>query len=159
MVKKTLGQHLEDGLTHLAERGYQIQQEKRELEETLALGLIPDTEKLRLLKQDLYRKVRSGGEVSDLVSAICRRRQRFAIAALETSVQLEFQRNNTLEAVVSRFVTSVFLVGIAAVTFSFPVTYLCGHSQAPFCRNARALADSVVGEFQEPHPIPAYINP
>ena len=150
MVKKTLGQHLEDGLTHLAERGYQIQQEKREQEETLALGLIPDTEKLRLLKQDLYRKVRSGGEVSDLVSAI---------AALETSVQLEFQRNNTLEAVVSRFVTSVFLVGIAAVTFSFPVTYLCGHSQAPFCRNARALADSVVGEFQEPHPIPAYINP
>ncbi len=155
--KKTLGEHIEQGLTNLANRGYQIQQSNREWqEENISLGLIPDHDKLRMLKAELYRKVRAGGDVTDLASAI---------ATLENSIHREFQRKNTLEAVTARFITSLFVISIASVTLSIPVTYACGHSQSNLCRNSRGLTDWFISEFQEPQSvkvprtIPANINP
>lgn len=152
MSKKSFGEHIEDGLSLLGdgfssfgERIYKIHRESREHnDESISLGLISDTDKLRMLKADLYRKARAEGNVKDLVSAI---------TTIEASLYQQFQRDNTLEAVASRFITSLFLVGITAVTLSFPITYACGHSQSHFCRNSGVLTDWVTSEFQKPQPV------
>lgn len=142
IAKKTLGQHIEQGLTYLADRGYQIQRENREHnDESISLGLVSDADKLRMLKADLYRKARAGGEVGDLVAAI---------ETLETSLQLEFQRQNTLEAVAARFCTSCFLIVIGATILSFPTTWICGSNQSRVCQNSKAISTTVVSQFLKP---------
>jgi len=142
IAKKTLGQHIEQGLTYLADRGYQIQRENREHnDESISLGLVSDADKLRMLKADLYRKARAGGEVEELCSAI---------EILETSLQLEFQRQNTLEAVAARFCVSCFLIISTVTILSFPATWICGSSQSRVCQNSRAISSFVTGQFKEP---------
>ena len=85
--KTTLAQHIEYGLTHIADRIYQIHSEVKDRElETISLGLFPDEEKLKHLKADLYRKARSRGDSQDI--------QNLTIAIATISNQLETERKH-----------------------------------------------------------------
>lgn len=79
-AKKSFGQHVEDGLTFLGDA--HIKGKDHELE-TLKLGLLTDEEKLRMLKQDLYRQARGDRDSINI---------RLAIETLEDSLDRKLQR-------------------------------------------------------------------
>jgi hypothetical protein len=138
----TLGHHLETGLTNLGASLERIAATVRQQhQESISLGLISDDEKLKYLKAELFRRIKTGMPTHEVTDAL----ELF----LEMQKQ-EDQRFNSLSVQIDRFLTSAIILGIAATAVSFVATWQCGSSRSPICQKARVIPDSIVRQFQEP---------
>lgn len=146
----TFGEHIRDGLTNIGISMQRIAAEVRKRhQEAIALGSIPDDQKLEHLKAELYRRARAGESTVQIAEAI------------ETllSVQAQAEKHqNTLEAQLDRVVTAMLFLTGTLIAFSFPASWVCGGSQSPICQKSRFFHNVIVRQFQEP-PRPSHILP
>lgn len=121
-------------------------------EESKALGLISDSEKLKILKAELYCESRKT-YVSDNS-----KQQRLieAIEHLEEIKQSEFNRklaereqNLSLPSQLEATCKFINLLALALVIISYLGSYTCGNSRSQFCSNARLIPTQVELFFKD----------
>lgn len=138
----TFFKHLENSIERITEKQRDAVQRRYESDlENDKLGLVPDDEKLRLLKQDLYRVARGKGDVSGL----CR-----AIATLETSIEAKHKRDNNFVGTFNQIFNTAVTLACIAILFSFTAHGLCGNSRMPVCTNSTQLSRYLLNQFSEP---------
>jgi hypothetical protein len=114
-------------------------------EESKALGLIEDSEKLRMLKRDLYCEARS-----NVIDTSKFQKLTDAIELFEELKQAEFERKQaeiklqlSLPAQINMTLNSALMFILLIVSGSFLVAYKCGNYQSEFCSNARVIPTQV----------------
>ncbi len=114
-------------------------------EESQALGLIPDEDKLRMLKRDLYSEVRLSNPNQQKILNITS-----AIQTLEEIRHAEFERKQSeikqrlsLPSQVEATCTLLILLAITVVAGSFLASYKCGDYPSQFCSNARIVSTQI----------------
>ena len=147
MPKRTFGQNIEDGLTFLGDGIHRAVMEAKNHElETIKLGLISDSDKLRMLKRDLYEAARSRANPEHIQNL------RSAIATISQQLENERNHRNSPTELMFGFLNSIILLGLLAAFVSFPVAWTCdgfnSHSQA--CEGARVIPKVTVRFFKEP---------
>jgi hypothetical protein len=118
-----------------------ITRHKQWNDESVALGLIEDSEKLRVLKAELYRLVRLDNpnqqKILNLTSAIEHLEE---IKQAEFNRKLETQKLNlTLPAQINQSLNAFLVFGLLAVIGSYAIAPICGNSRSQFCINARVI--------------------
>jgi hypothetical protein len=136
------GQHIERAFTNFGLSLENMQQRHHDWnEESKALGLISDEDKLKLLKAQLYRA--ATGKTYDITEI---QRLTDAIEILEDIKQAEFDRkletqrlNLTLPAQLNQSLNAFLVFGLLAVIGSYAIAPICGNSRSQFCINARVI--------------------
>ncbi|MBE9216297.1 hypothetical protein IQ247_27155 [Plectonema cf. radiosum LEGE 06105] len=124
--------NLGNGIDHAIEKQITWNRENRET------GWLPDEEKLRFLKYDLYRNARTGKDTSEL---------RKAINTLSKEIERETAFNNSLTAQLNTFTNTVLVVGVSAIVGSFLVTGLGCRNQSKFCTDTANISNSIIKYF------------
>lgn len=130
---------IRDGLTNLGnsiDRATDKQLAwKRENCET---GLLPDEEKLRLLKYQLYRDVRTGKDTSEL---------RKTITLLSNEIDRGRSYENSFVGLLNQICSLLLIAGASAVLISFLATGLGCRNQSRFCADTSSISNSITKYF------------
>ena len=123
-----LSEAIYNGLTNLGEslRRMNIDSKNHELE-SIKLGLVPDYEKLRMLKQKLYCEVRLGKDTKDL---------REAIHLLRKEVDRQVKARVFYEESLAYFFRDIILFAALAGGFSIFTTFtvnICSNRNSQYC--------------------------
>ena len=123
-----LSEAIYNGLTNLGEnlRRMNIDSKNHELE-FIKLGLVPDYEKLRMLKQKLYSEVRLGKDTKDL---------REAIHLLRKEVDRQIKGRVFYEESLAYFFRDIILFAALAGGFSIFTTFtvnICSNRNSQYC--------------------------
>lgn len=139
-TKKSLGQHIESGLSNL---GYYIHKtvidsKDHELQNWKAdqkLGYMSDLDKLKLLKRYLYEAATSRAN-AEYIKCL-----RIAIDSISEQIENARRYRNSLGYQVSGILNSIILLSILAAFFSFPATWVCNisKSQSQACQVSRVI--------------------
>lgn len=124
--------NLGNGIDRAIEKQIAWNRENRET------GLLPDEEKLRLLKYDLYRDARAGKDTSEL---------RKAINILSKEIERETAFSSSLTNQLNTFTNTVLVVGVSAIVGSFLVTGLGCRNQSKFCADTANVSNSITKYF------------
>lgn len=108
---------------------------KRENRET---GLLPDEEKLRLLKYQLYRDVRTGKDTSEL---------RKTIALLSNEIDRDRSYESSFAGLLNQICSLWLLIGVSTIAVSFLVTGLGCPNQSKFCADTANVSNSITRYF------------
>lgn len=98
------------------------------------MGFICDTEKLIILKQQLYRTARSGESTSDL---------RRAIDCIQEGLEAQDRERNSFNSQLSGITNSLILIAFLVTGLSFAITKNCGDYSSQLCRDARVIPNSI----------------
>lgn len=101
-------------------------------------GLLPDEEKLRLLKYDLYRDVRAGKDTSEL---------RKTIALLSNEIDRDRSYESSFIKILNQTCSLLLMAGASAVIVSFLVTGLGCPNQSKFCADTKKVSNSITKYF------------
>lgn len=101
-------------------------------------GLLPDEEKLRLLKYDLYRDVRAGKDTQEL---------RKAINLLSNEIDRSRAYEDSLITQVNRVCNLLIVIAVSTVVISFLATGLGCRNQSRFCADTARISDSITKYF------------
>ncbi|MGF1674304.1 MAG: hypothetical protein ACFCUV_11565 [Rivularia sp. (in: cyanobacteria)] len=124
--------NLGNGINSAIEKQIAWNRENRET------GLLPDDEKLQLLKYDLYRNARTGKDTSEL---------RKAINSLSNEIERETAFNNSLTTQLNTFINTVLVLGLSGIFVSFLVTGLGCRNQSKFCGDTANISNSIIKYF------------
>ena len=146
-MKKTFGEHLEDGLTGLGNSISRTVIEARNHElEYIKSGWTSDEEKLRMLKRDLYEAARCRNSDPQHIQNL-----RSAISTIGQQLEADRNHRNSPIELISSILNSIILLGLVATFLSFPTTWSCNlinnHSQA--CQVSRVIPTSIFTFFSE----------
>ena len=130
---------IRDGLTNLGnsidratDKQLAWKRENREI------GLLPDEEKLRLLKYQLYRDVRRGKDTSEL---------RKTIALLSNEIDRDRSYENSFVELLNQVCSLLLMAGASAVFISFLVTGLGCRNQSKFCADTAIVSNTITRYF------------
>jgi hypothetical protein len=124
--------NLGNGINSAIEKQITWDRENRET------GWLPDEEKLRFLKYDLYRNVRGGKDTSEL---------RKAINTLRNEIERDRAFNNSLTTQLNAFVNTVLVLGLSGIFLSFLVTGLGCRNESKFCADTANVSNSITKYF------------
>ena len=96
-------------------------------------GTIPDSEKIRLLKEKLYRVAMDDESTIDL---------RCAIDCLQAGLDAENRERNSFNSQLSGISNSLFFLAILVTGLSYAIAPKCQNT-SQFCRDARAIPDAI----------------
>ncbi|MUG99783.1 hypothetical protein F7734_48930 [Scytonema sp. UIC 10036] len=147
-----LFEHIDTWLTEVVEAVQYMQQRNHDWnEESKALGLISDDEKLKMLKADLYCEARSS--VSDSMKL---QKLTSAIEVLEEIKLAEFNRQQaklkhrySFPVQLEVFSNIFIMLVITLVLGSYFAAYKCGNSRSQFCAKARVIPTQVELFFKD----------
>lgn len=97
-------------------------------------GFISDSEKLIILKQQLYRAARANQPTTDL---------RRAIDCLQEGLDAENREKNSFNSQLSAITNSLILIAIVVTGLSYVGIKNCGNSSSHLCRDARVIPDAI----------------
>ncbi|MUH00081.1 hypothetical protein F7734_50540 [Scytonema sp. UIC 10036] len=125
-------------------------------EESTALGLISDEEKLKMLKRDLYCEVRLSNpnqqKILNLTGAIQ------TLEEIKHDAELrkleEAKLNLTMPAQINQILNGSLAFILLIVVSSYPVSFACGNALTQFCGYARSVTYFVNQFFREPDVTP-----
>lgn len=106
--------------------------------ENREIGLLPDGEKLRLLKYQLYRDVKTGKDTSEL---------RKTIALLSNEIDRDRSYENSFVGLLNQICSLLLMAGASAVIVSFLVTGLGCPNQSKFCADTANVSNSITKYF------------
>lgn len=134
-----LTEAIRDGLTNLGNSIENSKQKQIEWNrENLETGLLPDSEKLWVLKGKLFRDARAGKDTSELTKAI-------------NTLGNQIERDRTYDASfycqLNRICSLWLLIGASAVVVSFVVTFLGCPNQSKFCADTANVSNAITKYF------------
>ncbi|MGB7375009.1 MAG: hypothetical protein WA959_00325 [Rivularia sp. (in: cyanobacteria)] len=106
--------------------------------ENREIGLLPDGEKLRLLKYELYRDVRAGKDTQEL---------RKTIALLSNEVDRDRSYENSFVGLLNQIISLWLLIGVSTIAVSFLVTGLGCPNQSKFCADTKNVSNTITRYF------------
>jgi hypothetical protein len=112
--------------------------DEKHRQESVSLGLIPDKDKIRLLKAEMYRFVRSGRPVDNHVKAL-----NVLLRSREIDDKRPYSWGEQLASVVSLACT-LGLIGLGGAVI---LNISCLTTQTPFCKDVRATSANVIEYF------------
>lgn len=134
-----LTEAIRDGLTNLGnsiDRAVDKQIEwNRENRET---GLLPDEEKLRLLKCDLYRDVRAGKDTQEL---------RKAIALISNEIDKDRDYKDSFVTQLNKACELLIVAAVSTIAVSFIATGLGCRNQSKFCADTANVSNTITKYF------------
>jgi biopolymer transport protein ExbB/TolQ len=136
-------QHLETGLTNLGKSIENANRENRDWQsESNKLGLIPDTEKIRMLKQELYRRAQVGADTTELSRAI---------RVLSDELQRDLTRRNSLAKQLDDIAKSAILIGLVATVASYltGLSGYCTNRNSQFCSQTQVIPRLINSYFAD----------
>lgn len=106
--------------------------------ENREIGLLPDDEKLRLLKYQLYRDVRAGKDTQEL---------RKTIALLSNEIDRDRSYESSFIGLLNQIISLWLLIGVSTIAVSFLVTGLGCPNQSKFCADTANVSNSITKYF------------
>ena len=106
--------------------------------ENREIGLLPDEEKLRLLKYDLYRDVRAGKDTSEL---------RKVVALLSNEIDKDRDYENSFVTQLNKVCELLILITVSTIAISFLVTGLGCPNQSKFCADTKNVSNTITKYF------------
>ncbi|WP_166482507.1 hypothetical protein [Scytonema sp. UIC 10036] len=140
--KVSFGEHLENTvLGSLDKIDDMIKRHKEWNDESVALGLISDDEKLRTLKADLYREVRLRQPNQELILNLTQAIQMLEeIKHTKETRELEHRKLNlTFPAQINGILNTSLAFILLIVLGSYAASFTCGNALTPFCGYARSV--------------------
>ena len=148
-----LNEAIYNGLTNLGAFIKESKQIQVEHEQSIyKTGWLSDSEKLRLLKYDLYSSTSARGDDKHL------RQLRETITLLSKEVQAEHRRRYSLPNQLNQIAKVVIgLIALAAIGgYAVSITGVCNHVNSKFCRDVGVIPNAVKRYFQDE---PSLVNP
>ncbi|MFL9458387.1 hypothetical protein AB0758_46150 [Tolypothrix bouteillei VB521301_2] len=148
----SFGEHFENAVIGFVDKVDAIIKRNHDWhEESIALGLITDSEKLKMLKAELYREVRlsnpNQAKISNLTSAIHTLEE---IKHAEEARKFErLKHSYTFPVQLEVFTNTTIFLAIALVIVSYLGAFTCGNSRSQFCSNARVFPSQVEQFFKD----------
>lgn len=106
--------------------------------ENREIGLLPDGEKLRLLKYQLYRDVKTGKDTSEL---------RKTIALLSDEIYKNKNYENSFVGLLNQVCSLLLMSGASAVVISFLVAGFGCPNQSKFCADTKNVSNTITRYF------------
>jgi len=106
--------------------------------ESVKLGLIPDEEKIRQLKAEMYRFARAGRSVDDHVKAL---------NVLIRHEEIKERRPYLLGEHLSSLLSFTFSIGLMTVGIGMLIHGGCIGNQTDFCKDYRGFSTQVIQYF------------
>ncbi|MUH00824.1 hypothetical protein F7734_54570 [Scytonema sp. UIC 10036] len=148
----SFGEHFENAVTAFVDKiDDMIKQHKQWNDESAALGLISDDEKLRMLKRDLYCEVRLSDpnqqKIINLTAAIQTLEE---IKHAHETRELEHRKLNlTFPAQANAILNTSALFALLLVIGSYITSFTCGNALTPFCGYARSVVYPINQFFKD----------
>lgn len=134
-----LSEAIHNGLTNLGNSiNNAIEKQIAWNRENRDTGLLPDGEKLRLLKYQLYRNARTGKDTSEL---------RKTIALLSNEIDRDRSYENSFVELLNQTCSLLLMAGASAVFISFLVTGLGCRNQSKFCADTKNVSSTITKYF------------
>ena len=124
--------NLGNGIDRATDKQLAWKRENREI------GLLPDEEKLRLLKYQLYRDVRAGKDTQEL---------RKTIALMSNEIDRDRSYENSFVGLLNQTCSLLLMASVSAVIVSFLVTGLGCPNQSKFCADTKNVSNSITKYF------------
>ncbi|BDA76595.1 hypothetical protein CAL7716_107610 (plasmid) [Calothrix sp. PCC 7716] len=144
---------LYNGLTNLGAFIKEAKQDQIEHEQSIyKTGWVSDSEKLRLMKYELFSSTRARSDSDYLFQLRC------AIDTLSKEIDREHRRQNSLVNQLNKIAKSVIgLTALATVgSYAVSLTGVCNHVNSKFCRDARIIPYAIERYFYDE---PSLVNP
>lgn len=134
-----LTEAIRDGLTNLG-NGIDRAVDKQIAwnKENRKTGLLPDEEKLRLLKYELYRDVRANKDTTEL---------RKAVALLSNEIDKDRDYENSFATQLNKVCELLILIAVSTIAISFLVTKSGCPYQSKFCADTSYISNSITKYF------------
>ena len=148
-----LNEAIYKGLTNLGAFIKEAKQDQIEHEQSIyKTGWLSDSEKLRLLKYDLYSSTSARAPEKHL------RQLRQTITLLSKEVQIEHGRRYSLPNQLNQIAKAVIgLLVLATVgSYAIQLSNICNGQNSKFCRDSLVIPSSVKRYFQDE---PSLVNP
>ena len=101
-------------------------------------GLLPDEEKLRLLKCELYRDVRAGKDTQEL---------RKTIALISSEIDKDRDYENCFATQLNKVCELLILMAVSTIAVSFIATGLGCPNQSKFCAGTANVSNTITRYF------------
>ena len=140
---KKVGTYIEELITHISNEMIRVKDHDLEY---IKLGLMSDPEKLRVLKQELYRASISRANTEHISNL------KTAINLISQQLENERQFQGSFTYQMYGIFNSIILLSILATGFSFPMAWTCNliNSQSKACQVSRVIPYSLIRFFSEP---------